>query len=106
KEIWVANAQDGTVSIIDVGGKQVTQTLAANVAGANRLKFTPDGKLALISSLRGPDVTVIATATRKTVKRIPVGTGAAGIQIQPDGARAFVACSPDGYVAVIDLHSM
>jgi len=76
------------------------------VAGANRLKFTPDGKLALISSLRGPDVTVIATATRKTVKRIPVGTGAAGIQIQPDGARAFVACSPDGYVAVIDLHSM
>jgi YVTN family beta-propeller protein len=26
--------------------------------------------------------------------------------MQPDGARAYVACSPDGYVAVIDLHSM
>lgn len=106
KEIWVANAQDGTVSIIDFAGKQVTQTLAANVGGANRLKFTPDGKLAFISSLRSPDVTVIDTATRKTVKRIPVGSGAAGIQMQPDGARAFVACSPDGYVAVIDLPAM
>jgi YVTN family beta-propeller protein len=106
KEIWVANAGDGTVSIIDLASKQVTQTLAADVGGANRLKFTPDGKLALISSLRGPDVTVIDTATRKTVKRIPVGHGAAGIQIQPDGARAFVACSPDGYVAVINLHSL
>jgi YVTN family beta-propeller protein len=106
KEIWVANAGDGTVSIIDVASRQVTQTLAADVGGANRLKFTPDGKLALISSLRGSDVTVIDTATRKTVKRIAVGHGAAGIVMQPDGARAFVACSPDGYVAVINLHSL
>jgi YVTN family beta-propeller protein len=106
REIWVANAGDGTVSIIDVARKQVTQTLAADVAGANRLKFTPDGKLALISTLRGRDVTVIDAATRKAIKRIAVGHGAAGIVMQPDGARAFVACSPDGYVAVIDLHSL
>jgi YVTN family beta-propeller protein len=102
----VANAGDGTVSIIDAASKQVTQTLAADVGGANRLKFTPNGKLAFISTLRGSDVTVIDTATRKTVKRIAVGHGAAGIQMQPDGARAFVACSPDGYVAVINLHSL
>jgi YVTN family beta-propeller protein len=106
KEIWAANAADGTVSIINVAGKSVSQTLAADVTGANRLKFTLDGKLALISSLRGSDVTVIDTATHKVVKRIAVGHGAAGILMQPDGARAFVACSPDGYVAVIDLHSL
>ncbi|MFZ0738602.1 MAG: hypothetical protein WBL70_10040 [Candidatus Acidiferrales bacterium] len=106
QEIWVANAGDGTVSIIDVSTKTVTQTLAAGVDGANRLKFTPDGKLALISTLRGPDVTVIDTATRKTIKRITVGHGAAGVVMQPDGSRAFVACSPDGYVAVINLHSL
>jgi YVTN family beta-propeller protein len=106
KEIWVANAQDGTVSIIDVASKQVRETLAADVGGANRLKFTLDGKLALISSLRGSDVTVIDTATHKTVKKIAVGHGAAGILMEPGGVRAFVACSPDGYVAVINLHSM
>ena len=53
KEIWAANAQDGTISIIDVATKTVTQTLAANVQGANRLKFTPNGKLAFVSTLRG-----------------------------------------------------
>ena len=106
KEVWVANAGDGTVSIIDVATKRVTQTLAADVRGANRLKFTPDGKLVLISSLGQPDVTVIDSATRKTVKRIPVGHGAAGILMQPGGSRAFVACTPDSYVAVIDLHSL
>jgi YVTN family beta-propeller protein len=106
KEIWVANAADGTVSIIETGSKQVRQTLAADINTANRLKFTPDGKLALISALRGSNVTVIDTATRKTVQKIAVGHGAAGIVMQPDGARAFVACSPDGYVALIDLHAM
>jgi YVTN family beta-propeller protein len=106
KEIWVANAGDGTVSIIDVASKTVTQTLAADVAGANRLKFTPDGKLALISTLRGSDLTVIDRATRKTIRRIALGHGAAGIIMQPDGLRAFVACSPDGYVAVVNLHTL
>jgi len=106
KEIWVANAGDGTVSIIDATSKKVVATLAVNVQGANRLKFTPDGRLAFVSSLNKPDVLVLDRVTRKEVKRITVGDGAAGILMQPDGARAYVACSPDGYVAVIDLHSL
>jgi DNA-binding beta-propeller fold protein YncE len=104
KEVWAANAQDGTISIIDVASKSVT-SLPANVRGANRLKFTPDGKLVLVSTLGAPDLVVIRASDRTEVKRIPVGTGAAGIQIQPDGARAFIACSPDNYVAVVDLKS-
>jgi DNA-binding beta-propeller fold protein YncE len=106
KEIWVANAQDGTVSIIDVLRKKVTQTWAADVGGANRLKFTADGKLALVSTLGGPNLTVIDASARKTIKRIPVGHGVAGIVVQPDGLRAIVACSRDGYVALVDLHSL
>ena len=106
KEVWAANAQDGTISVIDVATRRVTETLAANVTGANRLKFTPDGKLVFVSTLSGPDVTVIDAATRKPVKRIPVGHGAAGIQMQPDGARAYVACTPDDYVVVIDVKTL
>jgi YVTN family beta-propeller protein len=106
KEIWAANAQDGTISIIDVATKRVTSTLPARVNGANRLKFTPDGKLVLVSTLGGPDLIIVDAASRKEVKRVPVGSGAAGIEIQPDGARAFVACTPDDYVAVIDLKTL
>jgi YVTN family beta-propeller protein len=106
KEIWVANADDGTVSIIDVASKKVIDTLAANVKGANRLKFTLDGKLAFISSTSKPDVAVLDRVTRKEVKRMKVGDGGEGILMQPDGSRVYVACSDDGYVAVIDLHSL
>jgi YVTN family beta-propeller protein len=106
REIWVANAQDGTISIIDLAAKKVTDTLAVNVKGSNRLKFTPDGKLVFVSMLGGSDLAVFDTATRKEVRRLPLGHGSAGILMQPDGSRAYVACSPDGYVAVIDLKSL
>ena len=106
KEIWVANAGDGTISIIDAGTKKVAQTLDAGVMGANRLKITPDGKLALVSSLRLPDLVIFDVATRREIKRVKIGRGAAGIEIQPDGARAYVACTPDDYIVVIDLKSM
>jgi YVTN family beta-propeller protein len=106
KTIWVANAQDGTVSIIDFAAKKVTETLALDVKGANRLKFTVDGKMALISTLSGPNLVFVDVATRKVLKRLKIGTGAAGIELEPNGKRAFVACTPDDYVAVIDLKTM
>jgi YVTN family beta-propeller protein len=106
KEIWVANAQDGTISLIDVASKKVIQTLDANVHGANRLKFTPDGRLVFVSTLAAPDLVIVDAATRKEAKRIKIGRGAAGILMQPDGSQAFVACTPDDYVAVIDLKTL
>jgi YVTN family beta-propeller protein len=106
KEIWVANAQDGTISVIDLAAKKVVQTLNANARGANRLKFTPDGKLVFVSALGGPDLVVLDGSTRKEVKRVPIGHGAAGILMQPDGQRAYVACTPDDYIVVIDLKSL
>ena len=106
REIWVANAKDGTISVIDIATKKVVQTLDADVRGANRLKFTLDGKHVLVSTLAGPDLVILDASTRHEIKRLPIGHGAAGILMQPDGARAFVACSPDNDVAVIDLHSL
>jgi DNA-binding beta-propeller fold protein YncE len=105
-QLWAANAQDGTISILDLAQKKVTQTLNANVNGANRLKFTPDGKLALVSTLSGADLSIFDVATRTLKKKIPIGHGAAGIEMQPDGKRAFVACTPDNYVVVIDLEKL
>ena len=45
-------------------------------------------------------------STRNVVKRVKIGRGAAGIQVEPDGLRAYVACTPDDYVAIIDLKSL
>ncbi len=106
KEMWTANAADGTISVVDLTALHVTDTIKANVGGANRLKFTPDGKLGLVSLLGSPDLVVIETASHRVIKRVPIGHGAAGILMEPGGKRAFVACTPDSYVAVIDLTTL
>lgn len=106
KQIWAANAQDGTISVLDAVEKKVIDTLNANVRSANRLKFTPDGSLVFVSTLGAPELVIMDARTRREVKRLKIGRGAAGIQMQPDGARAYVACTPDDYVVVIDLKSL
>lgn len=113
-QIWTANAQDNTATIIDFAAKKDLQVIPISVKGANRLKFTPDGKYVLISGLgagpggpggsaSGPSLVVIDAATHKEVKQLNLGGGAAGILMDLDGSRAFVAVSGGNKVAVINL---
>lgn len=103
KEIWAVAAENGSIYIIDTASKAVIKTLEAKAVGANRLRITYDGKLALISSLRTGELVIYDVKARKELKRLKVGTGAAGLLIDLDNTRAFVACSPDNYVAVVNL---
>jgi YVTN family beta-propeller protein len=105
-ELWTAASDDGKIFIIDLIAKEVTATIDAKVFGANRLKFTPDGKMVFISSLRSGALRIYDAKTHKEIKQLNIGHGAAGIIMDPNGSRAFVACSPDNYVAVVDLKTL
>ena len=106
REIWTAAADDGVISIIDTASRKVRATIDAKIIGANRLKFTPDGRYVLITSLRNGDLFVYDAVTHKEVKRLNIGHGAAGILMDPDGSRAFVACTGDNYIVVVDLKKL
>lgn len=106
KELWAANAGDGTVSVVDVAGKKVAQTFPVDSKRSNRLKFTPDGKRVLISDITTGNLLVIDTASKKEVRRIKIGSGIAGILVSPDGSKAYVAATPDNYVGVVDLKTL
>jgi YVTN family beta-propeller protein len=105
KELWVANAQDQTVSVIDVISKKVVQTLTSTKA-ANRLKFTPDGKYVFVSDLQGNEFLVLDAAARKEYKRITLPGNSEGIVMAPDGAHAYTTLNSRDAVAVIDLKAM
>jgi len=103
KEIWAAHSQDGGVSIINLFSKTVTHTFNVGTKRSNRLRFTQDGRLVLISDLDAGNLLVLERETRKELKRLPLGRQPAGILIVPDGSRAYVAVTGDDNVAVIDL---
>jgi YVTN family beta-propeller protein len=106
KQIWTANSRDGSVSIVDLYTKKVIHTFSVQTKRSNRLKFTPDGRLVLISDLDSGDLVVLERATRKELKRVKLGSQPAGILIEPDSARAYVAVTGDDNVAVIDLKTL
>jgi YVTN family beta-propeller protein len=106
KQLWTVSGMDGSISIVDLKSKMMASKIDANILGANRLKFTPDGKRVLVSSLRTGDLFVYDVATHKEIKRVPIGHGGAGILVDADGSRAFIGCTPDNYVAVVDLKKL
>jgi len=106
RELWTAGATDGIISIIDLTNKKLTGNIDAKAVGANRLQFTPDGKRVLVSSLRTGDLFIYDAVSHQELKRLNTGHGAAGILVDPDGSRAFIGCTGDNYVAVIDLKTL
>ena len=106
KQIWAANSQDGTVTVVDVATRRPIQTFGVQTKRSNRLKFSPDGRFVLISDLDAGELLVLERDTKRELKRIKLGRQPAGILITPDSSRAYVAVTGDNNVAVINLATL
>jgi YVTN family beta-propeller protein len=106
KQVWVANARDGNVSVIDIASRRVVHTFAVGTRRSNRLKFTPDGKLALITDADAGNLLVLQCATRREVKRVNLGRNPAGLLATPNSSKAYVAVTGDNSVVEIDLETL
>lgn len=104
KELWTAKP-DGRIAIVDVTQQKLMADMDAHIPGAHRLKFTPDGKRVYIVSVKTGDVAVYDAASRKEIKRLQTGRGAAML-MDAVGKRLFISCTPDNYIAIIDLERM
>ena len=108
REVWTATRNDGGVSIIDVASRQVVQTLDLGLKDANRLKFTPDGRVLILDG-EAASLVVMDAASREEIKRVslgPVATGAGALLVARDGSRAYLALRAADRVAVLDLTTL
>ena len=108
RELWTATRGDGAVSIIDVESRQVVETLDLGMQDANRLKFTPDGRVLIIDG-EAASLVVMDAATRSVIERVTVGetdTGAGAVLVGPEGRRAFLGLRAADRVAVVDLDTL
>ena len=108
RELWAATRGDGAVSIIDTASRKVAQSINLKLADANRLKFTPDGKVLILDGGIGTLV-VLDAASRKEIKRLKVApgdSGDGGVFVMPDGSRAYLGLRNDHSVVVVDLKTL
>ena len=108
REIWTATRSDGGVSIIDVESRRVVETLDLGLRDANRLKFTPDGRVLIIDG-EAASLVVMEAASRRVIKRVSLGstdTGDGAVLVAPDGSRAYLGLRAADRVAVVDLNTL
>lgn len=108
RELWAATRADGGVVIVDTAARKVVQTMNLNLNDANRLKFTPDGKVLIIAGGNGT-LHILDARSRKEIKRLQVHTGDSGdggIFVMPDGSRAYVGLRDADNVVVVNLKTL
>lgn len=104
-QIWTASPDNGKVYIMNTETETILDSIDTNIMGANRIRITTNNKYVLISSLRTGDVFVLDYGTRHLLRKIHVGTGASEVLIDKQHTHAYISCTPDNYIAVIDLKS-
>jgi YVTN family beta-propeller protein len=102
-QVWAANRQDNTISVVDLPTGQVTATIATT-AFVYRMKFTPDGRFVLATQPETGSVLIYDAATRALVKTLTVGGAPVAVAIHPSQpTRAFIVASQARQVVEVDL---
>lgn len=101
KYLWVTNETDESISIVDISTHELIKTFSCP-GTIKRIKFTGDGKYALLTSWTKKGFLIVLDAvSHKEIKRIPVGDRAIGVELSPDGKRAFVGCEDSKEVVIM-----
>ncbi|MCO5946867.1 beta-propeller fold lactonase family protein [Mucilaginibacter sp. RT5R15] len=101
---YVTNANDNTVSVIDISTNKAVATIPV---GSNpvRITISPDGSRVYVTNESSDDVSVINTSTNSVINTIPVGGVPSATVISSDGSKLYVANIYDNNISVISTGS-
>lgn len=106
KHLWVGNQEAGSITIIDTSSNTAVETFPCPGMPV-RIRFTVDGQRVLVASWTDiGELVVLEADSHKELKRLPVGRQAIGLELSPDGTRAFVGSEHEDGVHVIDLDTL
>ncbi|MBI3963095.1 MAG: PQQ-binding-like beta-propeller repeat protein [Deinococcus sp.] len=88
--IYLPNAADGTISIIDPTSNQVLSTIPIGEKAAHGIAAGPDGRTVYAGDAGTNELVVLDVASGTITTRIPLTHGVHGIDISPDGRYVWV----------------
>lgn len=105
RQVWLANSKTSKVTVVDAKTLKVLQTFEAGAESPSRVRFTPDGKRAVMTFGLAKKAGVFDVAARKAVQWIELDSGSKVLTISPDGRSAAVSAPHKDAVMILDLVS-
>jgi YVTN family beta-propeller protein len=102
-EIYVANKNSGSVSVIDCNRLVVVKTIRLGAIEPFAMVFSPDGSRLYITLYGSNSVAVIDTKEKEVIQKINVGKNPTGISVSLDGKYLFVANKETSNISQIDV---
>jgi DNA-binding beta-propeller fold protein YncE len=103
REVWVTSADSSRFSVFDGASDRVLATVPSGGDGPGRLRFTPDGRLAVIPHDVSNTLTIVDVASRKPVATVPLSAEPKVLALSPDGRLAAVSHPDAKTVSIVDL---
>jgi YVTN family beta-propeller protein len=104
ERVFVTNAGDNTVSVVDLAEGKVIATIGTG-RYPHGLRMSPDGREIYVANVQDGTVSVIDADGLTELARISVGTTPVQVGFTPDGTRVYVSLRDENTVAVIDTAS-
>jgi YVTN family beta-propeller protein len=103
KEVWVTAVDSARVLVIDGAKAAVIATFPSGGEHPTRVRFTPDGRLAVIPSAEPSTLTLVDVASRKPLGSVPLAAVPKVLSLSPDGRVAAVTHPEAKLVSIVDL---
>ena len=105
-EVWVSDADQNRLSIVDAATGNVTATISLGAAkkdqsGFSRLRFTPDGKRVVV--VRNSEFMIVDAKRRSIVSTIEMPHAGKVVTVSGDSRHAFVSHPAADSVSIINL---
>ena len=105
REAWAANIETGQLSVIDARRGDIVATLSSGGKSPIRLKFTADGKRAIVVHREPQAVVVLDVARRAPIATIALPHPPKILALSPDGTRAFITGPASATLTRVDLRA-
>lgn len=103
--LYVANAGDGTISVVDVEGAKLVSTIGVGGMPTGIAIHRESGLLYVVRHKEN-DVAVVSMADGQLVAEIPVGRKPSDVVVTADGSAVVVSNTDDNTVTIIDPESL
>jgi DNA-binding beta-propeller fold protein YncE len=91
------------VTVLDGASGRVLAAFPSGGEGPGRLRFTPDGRLAVVPHDVSNTLVLVEVVGRKSVASIPLSAEPKVLAISPDGRVAAVSLPEAKAVAIVDI---